>query len=236
MSNMNFNTANQTLRQLLGNGLAYIVPRFQRDYSWTYSEWDDLWVDIMEMYSGGEPAHYMGYLVLQSSDSKNFEIIDGQQRITTLSIIILSALKVLNDLVKQGVDSENNTKRAEQLRNSFIGYLDPVSLVTKSKVILNRNNDNFYRRYLVPLDEIPKRGLKTSEKLLGKSFAWFYEKTKHKLVNEKSGKKIAEFVETIADKLFFTVITVSDELNAFKVFETLNSRGVRLSSDRKSVV
>ena len=231
MSNMNFNTANQTLRQLLGNGLAYIVPRFQRDYSWTESEWDDLWVDIMEMYSGdGEPAHYMGYFVLQSSDSRNFEIIDGQQRITTLSIIILSALKVLKDLVKQGVDSDSNMIRAKQLRDSFIGYLDPVSLVSKSKVTLNRNNDNFYQRYLVPLDEIPKRGLKTSEKLLGKSFSWFYEKTKHELVNEKSGKKIAEFVETIADRLFFTVITVSDELNAFKVFETLNARGVRLSS------
>ncbi|HED05353.1 MAG TPA: DUF262 domain-containing protein, partial [Ignavibacteria bacterium] len=231
MSNMNFNTANQTLRQLLGNGLAYIVPLFQRDYSWTESEWDDLWVDIMEMYSGdGEPAHYMGYFVLQSSDSRNFEIIDGQQRITTLSIIILSALKVLNDLAKQGVDSDSNMIRAKQLRDSFIGYLDPVSLVSKSKVTLNRNNDNFYQRYLVPLDEIPKRGLKTSEKLLGKSFSWFYEKTKHELVNEKSGKKIAEFVETIADRLFFTVITVSDELNAFKVFETLNARGVRLSS------
>lgn len=41
---------------------------------------------------------------------------------------------------------------------------------------------------------------------------------------------LAQLVETLSDKLFFTVITVADELNAYKVFETLNARGVRLSS------
>lgn len=65
MSAMNFNTANQTLRQLLGNELSYRVPRFQRDYFWTEDEWDDLWNDIQSILTpGGEPAHYMGYLML----------------------------------------------------------------------------------------------------------------------------------------------------------------------------
>ncbi len=81
---MNFNTSNNTLRQLLSNGLTYRVPPFQRDYSWTDDEWDDLWQDIQGLFEeDGEPAHYMGYLVLQSSDNKRFDIIDGQQRITT---------------------------------------------------------------------------------------------------------------------------------------------------------
>lgn len=46
MSVLHFNTANMTLRQLLGNGLTYHVPLFQRDYSWTQDEWEDLWQDI----------------------------------------------------------------------------------------------------------------------------------------------------------------------------------------------
>ena len=80
MATMNFNTANSTFRQLLANGLSYRVPPFQRDYSWTEDEWDDLWQDIQALFEvDGEPAHYMGYLVLQSSDSKRFDIIDGQQ-------------------------------------------------------------------------------------------------------------------------------------------------------------
>ena len=84
---MNIHANNSTFRQLMGNGLSYRVPPFQRDYSWTEDEWDDLWQDILGLFEpDGEPAHYMGYLVLQSSDSRRFDIIDGQQRLTTLSI------------------------------------------------------------------------------------------------------------------------------------------------------
>lgn len=58
-------------------------------------------------------------------------------------------------------------------------------------------------------------------------FNWFYEKIKK---TYKTGEELALFVDKIVDKLSFTVIKVTDELNAFKVFETLNARGVQLSS------
>jgi uncharacterized protein with ParB-like and HNH nuclease domain len=61
MATMNFNTTNSTFRQLLGNGVSYQVPPFQRDYSWTEDEWDDLWQDILGVFEeGGESSHYMG--------------------------------------------------------------------------------------------------------------------------------------------------------------------------------
>lgn len=232
MATMNFNTTNSTFRQLLGNGLSYRVPPFQRDYSWTEDEWDDLWQDIVALSSqGGEPAHYMGYLVLQSANNKQFDIIDGQQRLTTLSVMILAALAYLQDLIANKIDSEDNTKRKEQLQNSYIGYLDPVSLVPKSKLSLNRHNDRFYQTYLVPLDKLPQRGLNASERLLRKAFNWFKERIKAQCgTKQESGKTLAAFLDQLVDKLFFTVITVTDELNAFKVFETLNARGVRLSA------
>ncbi len=231
MASMNFNTSNQTFRQLLGNGVTYKVPKFQRDYSWEIDHWDDLWQDIMGLFdtSSGEDAHYMGYLVLQSSDNKRFDVIDGQQRITTFSILILGALSLLQEQAKEeNKDADKNHQRANQLRSSYIGYLDPVTLVPRSKLELNRHNDKFYQNYLVPLEPLPQRGLNTSEHLLRKAFNWFREKVAAHTDN--NGEKIASFVDSLVDKLFFTVITVTDELNAFKVFETLNSRGVRLSS------
>lgn len=229
---MNFNTTNSTFRQLLGNGLNYRVPPFQRDYSWTEDEWDDLWQDLLGLFeSEGEPAHYMGYLVLQSSDSKRFDIIDGQQRITTLSVMILAALGCMQELVAAGLDSDNNAKRKDQLQSSYIGYLDPVSLVARSKLELNRHNNRFYQTYLVPLEKLPQRGLNASEHQLRKAFGWFKEKLKSRFgKTANSGRDLASFLDALVDKLFFTVITVTDELNAFKVFETLNARGVRLSA------
>ena len=232
MATMNFNTTNSTFRQLLGNGLTYHVPPFQRDYSWSEDEWDDLWQDIAALFEeDGEPAHYLGYLVLQSSDNKHFDIIDGQQRMTTISIMILAGLAFLDDLVAADLDADNNSRRKEQLRNSYIGYVDPVSLVPRSKLELNRHNNRFYQTYLVPLERIPQRGLNASEHQLRKAFLWFKERLKTRLgMQPNSGQNFAAFIDSLVDKLFFTVITVTDELNAFKVFETLNARGVRLSA------
>lgn len=231
MATINFNTSNQTFRQLLGNGLTYYVPRFQRDYSWTEEEWDDLWQDIIATLSpGGEPVHYMGYLVLQTNNNKSFDIIDGQQRLTTISLLLLAVLKNLQELIEKDIDALDNKRRLDQLRNSYIGYLDPVTLISQSKLTLNRNNDLYYQSYLAPLaDRLPKRGLKASEHLLRKAFEWF-KAAVSKQVSLKNGAELARFIDLFADKLFFTVITVTDELNAYKVFETLNARGVRLSS------
>jgi hypothetical protein len=230
---MNFDTSNRTFRQLLGNGLKFRVPPFQRDYSWTEDEWDDLWQDVVDMCEPeGDPAHYMGYLVLQSSDNKRFDIIDGQQRLTTISLMILAMLKRLKEFADAGLDAENNMKRKEQLQNSYIGFLDPVTLVSQSKLELNRHNNRFYQNYLIPLGCIPQRGLNASEHQLRKAFLWYGERIEKMYSNKQpdSGKNLTVFLDTLVDKLFFTVITVTDELNAFKVFETLNARGVRLSA------
>lgn len=227
---INFNTSNQTFRQLFGNGLTYSIPRFQRDYSWTSDEWDDLWQDIQgTIVPGGEPAHYMGYLVLQTKDNRTFEVIDGQQRLTTLSLLILAVLKVLQDLATAGIDPDDNKRRIEQFRSSYIGYLDPVTLIPRSKLSLNRNNDAYYQDYIVPLQKLPQRGLRTSENSLRKAFEWFYKRVTEVYGVRKDGVVLAKFIDELSDRLFFTVITVTDELNAFKVFETLNARGVRLS-------
>ncbi len=226
---LNFNTANQTFRQLMGNGLTYRVPSFQRDYSWDADEWDDLWQDIEGLFGeASEPAHYLGYLVLQSGDNKAFDIIDGQQRMTTLSLLMLAAISRLMELATPDDPKDPQFRRAEQLRGNYIGYLDPVSLVPSSKLKLNRHSDRFYQNYLVPLEQLPRSGLNPSERLLRRSFLWFKERIRQR--SDENGEAIARFIDTVVDKLFFTVITVTDELNAFTVFETLNARGVRLST------
>ena len=146
---------------------------------------------------------------------------------TTLSLLMLAAISHLNDLAAPGDQHDPQYRRGQQLRGNYIGYLDPVSLVPRSKLILNRHNDSFYQNYLVPLEKLPQRGLNASEHLLRRAFLWFKQRISYQSGND--GQSVARFVDGAVDKLFFTVITVTDELNAFKVFETLNARGVRLS-------
>ena len=233
MAATNFKTENNTFRKLIGNGLTYRIPRFQRDYSWTNEEWEDLWMDLLgTLKADGEAAHYMGYLVLQSADDKTFDVIDGQQRLTTISIIVLAVLKNIQRLIDAGNDAEANRRRKEQIQQTYVGYLDPVTLVARPKLSLNRNNNNYFQTYLVPLGHLPQRGFRTSEHQLRKAFEWFDKRVAEylKASTGDEGMRLAKLVEDISDRLFFTVITVTDELNAYKVFETLNARGVRLSA------
>jgi uncharacterized protein with ParB-like and HNH nuclease domain len=221
------NTSSKTYRQLMGNGLRYEIPKFQRDYTWDTENWDDLWQDIKALLNNEDNEHYLGYLVLQTLNNKEYQIIDGQQRLTTLSLIILAVLKNLSELATNGIDSENNLKRKENLRNSYIGYVDPVTLISNNKLKLNRNSDDYYKQHLVLLKDLPLRNTNTSEKHMRECFRWFYDRIKKDF---KTGESLAAFIDNIVDKLFFTVIEVSDQINAFKVFETLNERGVQLSS------
>ena len=220
-------TSNKTYRQLMGNGLRYEIPKFQRDYSWEAEHWDDLWQDIRALLADEENEHYMGYLVLQTSNNKEFQIIDGQQRLTTMSLLILSTLKCLKELVDSGIEAENNLKRKDSLLNSYIGYVDPVTLISNNKLKLNRNSDDYYKQHLVLLKELPLRNTNSSEKQMRECFNWYYDRIKKEF---NTGESLAAFIDNIVDKLFFTVIEVTDQLNAFKVFETLNARGVQLSS------
>jgi uncharacterized protein with ParB-like and HNH nuclease domain len=220
-------TSNKTYRQLMGNGLRYEIPKFQRDYTWETEHWDDLWQDIRALISNEDNEHYMGYLVLQTSNNKEFQIIDGQQRLTTMSLLILATLKCLKELVDTGLDPENNQKRKDSLLNSYIGYIDPVTLISNNKLKLNRNSDDYYKQHLVLLKELPLRNTNTSEKHMRECFNWYFDRIKKEF---KTGEGLAAFIDNIVDKLFFTVIEVTDQLNAFKVFETLNARGVQLSS------
>ena len=151
MAATNFKTENNTFRKLIGNGLTYRIPRFQRDYSWTNEEWEDLWSDILGMLeSDGETAHYMGYLVLQSADDKSFDVIDGQQRLTTISLIVIAVLKNLQRLIDNGNDPEANKRRADQIRQTYVGYLDPVTLVARPKLTLIQNKKSGPESHRLP--------------------------------------------------------------------------------------
>lgn len=222
-------TKTVSLNELLGNGKIYRVPQFQRDYSWDRDNWEDLWNDI-EIASQNSSAHYMGSIVLQSTDRKEYKIIDGQQRFATLTILILAIVNTLQKLVDRGIEVDKNKERISILMNQYIGHKDPSSLTYSSKLFLNENNDGFFQSRLIGFREpINRRKLSDSEGLLWDAYLYF----KNKLANlfGDDGGKYASFLNNnVCELLMFIQITVENELNAYTVFETLNSRGVELTS------
>ncbi|MEO6745155.1 MAG: DUF262 domain-containing HNH endonuclease family protein [Caldimonas sp.] len=226
------NTGTSTFLELIGNGRLYTVPAYQRDYSWTEEQWEDLWTDIEDLSARPDDTHYMGALVVEGRSDREFAVIDGQQRLATLSVLALAVIGRLQDLVGLGIDAESNRQRADALRARFIGEKDPASLVESSKLTLNESDNAFYQDYLVQLrPPLNPRGLSKSNRLLWQCFLYFKQQVERWSHGTADGTQLARLVsETTGRQLMFIRIAVDNELNAYTVFETLNARGLELSA------
>lgn len=218
--------------ELVGNGKTYRVPPYQRDYSWKEEHWGDLWADVQELRPHPDATHYMGALVVDSKSDRDFQVIDGQQRLATLSLLALAVIAKLGAIADEGVEPQANRERAVGLRARFVGEKDPASLVESSKLFLNETDDPFYQDYLVQLrSPLNPRGLPRSNRLLWECFLYFRRKLDDVPAFNTDGAALAALLsETVGRQLMFILITVDDELNAYTVFETLNARGLELST------
>lgn len=171
MSFMLMEPTNQTFQELIGNGVKYQVPRFQRDYAWDKAQWEDLWSDIETIED--EHYHYMGYIVLQRKSQHDFEVVDGQQRLITLSLVILAAMKNIQLLINKGHEAIENKERLRVLTERYIGSKNPISLRIDSKLSLNRNNSSNFKEICSNLESPNKRGQTNTNKLLNKCFKFF---------------------------------------------------------------
>ena len=222
-------TSTVSLSDIIGNGKTYNVPAYQRDYSWKGDNWEDLWADILTV-TNNDSRHYMGSIVLQNKQDKKYTVIDGQQRLATLTLVVLATIHNIQLLVDDEIDIENNKERISLLTKKFLGDRDPASLTYSAKLELNENNNSFFQSYLMVFREPFERQLRDSDKLLWDAYKFFLEKIKEEFKFKKSGGEIASFLnQFVAERLMFIQIVVEDELSAYTVFETLNSRGVNLT-------
>jgi uncharacterized protein with ParB-like and HNH nuclease domain len=225
------NTDTEDLKELLSNGKTYSVPPYQRDYSWKQEHWEDLWEDLLAVH-GTREDHYMGAVVLETQERKQFRIIDGQQRIATLSILILSCVDHLYAWADAGVEPEKNRERAQLLESLYLGAKDPSSLRITPKLKLNANDDDFFQLNIAQR-KAPQgglRGLRDSEQKLWRCFLFFKGKIEDLFGTDRRGGDVAAFVsDVVTERLVFISVRVQDQLSAYTVFETLNARGLELT-------
>lgn len=193
--------SNQNFTSLMRMDNKYEVPNFQRDYSWEKEQLEDLWNDIDELKD--EKYHYMGYIVLLQKNSKSFEIVDGQQRLTTLTLLVLACMAKLKEIIDDGIEVEENTERINGIENIYIGNKNIITLNVDSRLTLNRNNNSYFKGICSNLMPAKSRIITKTNKLLQEAFNFFKEKIK-----EKDGKKIAKFIENFTSSLYFTKIVV----------------------------
>lgn len=202
----------------------YTIPDYQREYSWIVNEEISLfWEDFIYYLDGSEDNFFIGPLVFKGENinKDTFDVIDGQQRLVTLIVIF----SVIRDLF-----SELNKKELAKGLQQFLIYKDARS---QDKVVLVNESPHPYFQERILNANIGFSPKKNDEELIERARAFFEEKIRGRLEKIKTKNGKIKELEKIREYLFNidTVLIVSnDEVDAYTIFETINSRGKDLSS------
>ncbi|MBI5750390.1 MAG: DUF262 domain-containing protein [Nitrospinae bacterium] len=198
------------------------VPPYQREYKWEEIHIRELITDIHNSISTSDKEYFLGTVVLsEKQNTKELEIVDGQQRITTI-VIFLSA-------VRDFFYDKHEQKKGNSFQEKFISNYNTRSDENVSKLKLGLTDRAFFQEYIIDKDETSK-GSKESHKRIIKAKEIAKEQVnKLAKLSDDGFNVIHDWVEFMEEKLKVVSITVPNDSNAYTIFETLNDRGLELA-------
>ncbi|MBJ84150.1 MAG: hypothetical protein CMB52_01350, partial [Euryarchaeota archaeon] len=217
---MSFTATESDFSELWGSTeRKYVIPRYQREYSWKEDNLATFWSDIHE-----EEEFFFGSVVLKKPENRNtrIEIIDGQQRMLTMTILYAAIRDVASGLGAEEEARRVHTTRIYQVRGLRGGnfIIQPTSGL----------KDYFERSVQSQTPDF--RNPETKEhKRVRKNYLWLKKKIEERLVFESLDENLAvidDLLERIS-KMQIIRIMVTDSYDAYRIFETVNATGVDLS-------
>lgn len=224
---MKIESLDRTVQQVLSTGY-YRIPRFQRPYSWTGENLEEFWTDTI-VESGGD--YFIGALIVFETGANRFDVVDGQQRLTTLTVLLAS--------LRDAYDRENLTKLARGLH----AFIERPNVEDDQEYVLQTETSYPYFHEYIQKHGEPEAVVETrAEEMRLKAASEFYG-TKFQLLIDSirndpranladTEDRIAAALSEIRDRLLnlkLILVTVDNEDDAYTIFETLNSRGLNLT-------
>lgn len=188
----------------------FVIPSYQRKYSWTNKERIELWNDIKEAKTNNI-NHFFGTLIFKQTENENldvvYEIIDGQQRTTTLFLL-------LNELIEKIID----TKKKKDYKSKFI-------IDNTIKLFPLGNDKDFLEKLILDFNSIDIHKIeKRSQKNLFDA-----KKIFQSLLNNYTENEAISFIDFIRKNVEVLVLVVEKQSEAIRMFEIINDRGLELN-------
>lgn len=197
------------------------VPPNQREYSWTDKEVTTLFQDFSKAISLGAGWYFLGAVVTIPKSPNELEVVDGQQRLATTAIL----LAVIRNHLK-----ERDQIIAEDITNSMLTDIDRTLRQRTPKMRLNSLDNDYFRNAIV--GDGPGDPTKPSHKLIKDAFSESLSHVRRivSVVDEKDhGDVLNQWLNFIEHKAQVVLLKVPSDANAYKMFETLNARGLPTS-------
>lgn len=220
MASSKYEVASQTIEVLLSPDTAeFEVPPFQRTYSWGADEINQLFDDIFSEPANGDLPYFLGSIVLASKEdsvgSGRDLILDGQQRLTTISLTIAALIDKL---------SEDEGNEVGMLKTRLFSYR--LGTRPKPKIMLQGDDRRLY-------EDLVKEPSKHNESKYRNTRIGVGLNKVYKAIEQVRATTTITY-ETMLERLLYNVevvrITAPSEKDAFRLFETLNDRGLALSA------
>lgn len=235
---------NQTIRNVLAK-YCFFVPDYQRSYSWKSSQIDEFLDDIYNIIHSDQvdARHFLGAITMSKHGNHqgDVDLIDGQQRITTIFIF----LYVILSEYKSDRFSDKAQGRADELLRK-LAYLDDDGERTGSRLVLGSFNRDFFEDYVIKSydkSNEERENIRTTYKErneYNQNQAIFEAFNKIKISveerldccdNEDAAYEYLKALQMcLFDRFELVTMTVEEEADAFLIFETLNDRGLVLSA------
>lgn len=216
------------------------IPDYQRGYAWTEKEIKDFWGDICRLEE--KKNHYVGVLTLEKTsnekynnwaddlwiiNAKSYEpyyVVDGQQRLTTSIILIFTLLKIMEE---RGIEKLNYTSQEEIIRKYMYEFREKNKNRTYIYGYESENPSyNFLVREIYEDNIINSsdNGMTIYTKNLLSAKTFFYNQLK----NMNKGE-LESIFSKITQRFLFNMYIISDDIDVYVTFETMNNRGKLLS-------
>ena len=225
---MELNAETRSVNEIFSPNKKYKVPRFQREYSWKDEEIDEFWDDIVQQVKTVKEKlvneeYFIGCIVLVGEDTKpEYLIVDGQQRLTTLTILLRCIVGRLESL-------KENKAAAALYKNVIEGEDNDGKKYFK---LVNESPKPFFQNELQALEPEGLQVPETEEEhLLQGAYLKFQKKLGAlKFGNHTELESVRALREQVLNHLKFILVTAKNEDDAYTIFETLNARGLSLTS------
>ena len=204
------------------------VPLNQRSYAWEKDEVSTLLDDLYRAFDAGEPIYFLGAIVLTRGPNKQWEVADGQQRLATTSILIAAVRDYLLEL-----EDEDGAKKYQ---STYLLDYDVRKKDLTPKLYLNFQDHDFFVDTILkaPKDREPFDGSPFDSHELMADAAKLARAHVRNMVaalpRAEKANRLYDWIDFLSDAAKVIVIMVPGKVgNAFKMFETLNARGMEAS-------
>lgn len=215
------------------NKSVFDIPRNQRRYVWKKPHWQDLYEDIVFSITETKP-HFVGSIVLEGEGKKDglsyYTIIDGQQRLTTITIVLLAIMKHFheNDMTDDFLgtisylQSKNNSNQDITILNSEYH----VSLASLIRNMIALKDKSLSMASFVEANTLSK----TKDKCIGDALRFFYSAIRDDVQQvDNVQKRLREIRNAVLDMTAVKIVSSSEE-DSYTIFEILNARGQELAA------